>query len=209
MSDFSQFTVSKILGNLAKSFIREHHYTHGCHNGPMAWGLFRGEVLVGACAFATPCSENVRKSVFGPEHKGTVTELHRLVVLEWEGRPRNLTSWFVRRAFTGLAEYRPQIRGVLSFADTTQGHTGAIYKALNFLQVGTTGRAWFYRDETGRLRHPRQNGRNITWEEAQEKNWTREKREAKLRFLYLMPQHKREARLWKSRLKLKEVVDAV
>ena len=42
------------------------------------------------------------------------------------------------------------------------------------------------------MRHPRQNGVNITLEKAKEKGWTPEKRGAKNRYLYLLPDDKRD-----------------
>ena len=65
--------VEKIQSKIGKEFIKKHHYSHGCHNGPMTWGLFNDKV-VGVIAFA-----NVRKSVFGEEFKNNVTELHRVL----------------------------------------------------------------------------------------------------------------------------------
>ena len=86
--------VEKIQSKIGKEFIKKHHYSHGCHNGPMTWGLFNDKELVGVIAFATPCSENVRKSVFGEEFKNNVTELHRLVL--FDHIPKNSESYFIR-----------------------------------------------------------------------------------------------------------------
>lgn len=178
------YEVRQIPGGMGRDFIKAHHYSKGCHNGPMCWGLFDGERLIGVCAFATPNSENVRASVFGIENKHRVTELHRLVILD--ETPTNTESWFIVRALKGLKEYRPNIWGVLSFADGTQGHVGTIYQATNALYLGTTGRSRFWRDLDGRLRHPRQNGHNVTPEEAAAKGWVGEMREAKHRYLFLL-----------------------
>lgn len=189
------YEVKAIPGGQGRDFIKEHHYSKGCHNGPMCWGLFDGDELIGVCAFATPNSENVRASVFGVEHKSHVTELHRLVVLD--GTPTNTESYFIARALRGLHERRPGIWGVLSFADSTEGHRGTIYQATNALYLGTTGRNRFWRDQDGRLRHPRQNGHNITPDEAKEKGWVAEMRDAKHRYLFLVgdgPAHRRQLR---------------
>lgn len=58
--------------------------------------------------------------------------------------------------------------------------------------MGTTGKAKFYRDGEGRLRHPRQNGVNISEEMAKEKGWTVEIRESKNRYLYILAHSKVE-----------------
>lgn len=164
----------------------------------MTWGLFSGDRLIGVCAFATPSSENVRSSVFGPEYKSHVTELHRLVILD--ETPTNTESWFIVRALRGLHSYRPNIWAVLSFADGTEGHKGTIYQATNALYLGTTGRARFYRDQTGRLRHPRQNGHNVTVEESAQLGWVPEMRDAKHRYLFLIGDGKAHRRKLKKML---------
>ena len=180
------YTIRRIGCKLAKKYIIAHHYSHGCHNGPSpCYGLFDCNNLIGVIMFATPCSENVRASVFGPEHKDSVTELHRLHILDVT--PRNTESWFISRCLKLLKKDKPKIKAVLSFADSTEGHEGTIYKATNAYFCGTTGKSIFYRDAFGRLRHPHQCGNNITKEKAKELGWKQEKRGAKNRYLYLLP----------------------
>lgn len=140
--------------------------------------------------FATPCSENVRASIFGESNKDMVTELHRLHILDVT--PRNTESWFISRCLKELQKDNPKIKAVLSFSDSTEGHDGTIYKATNAYRLGTTGEATFYTDENGRLRHPRQSGVNIKIEDAHQKGWTECKRGAKNRYLWLLPSDKRE-----------------
>lgn len=179
------YTVKRIPCKQAKQYIIEHHYSHGCHNAPSpCYGLFEQDNLIGVLMFSCPCSENVRKSVFGEEYKDSVIELHRLHILDVT--PKNTESWFISRCLKLLRQDRPQTHGVISFSDTTEGHEGTIYKATNAYRCGTTGKAVFYRDENGRLRHPRQNGVNISKKDAKEKGWTVEKRGAKNRYLYII-----------------------
>lgn len=179
------YVVAPMKSSVGKAFIIEHHYSHGCHNGPMCYGLYDDSRLIGVIAFATPCSENVRRSVFGPEHVNRVTELHRLVILD--ETPKNAESYFIARALRNLKLGRPHLWGILSFADATQGHIGVIYQATNAIYTGSSSRARFFRDQNGRLRHPRQNGHNISLADARERGWTSEMREAKHRYLFLMP----------------------
>lgn len=180
------FNVEKIKSSVGKEYIRSNHYTGSCHNGPMCWGLKSNDKLLGVIAFATPISENVRASIFGPEYKNHVTELHRMVIDD--DCPHNTGSYFISRALSGLKGYKPKYYVVISFADQTEGHDGTVYQAANFLYYGTTGsRTIFYRDEEGNLRAPRQNGVNITEDMARERGWEPELREAKHRYLYLLP----------------------
>lgn len=181
------YEVRRVKARDAKEYIRANHYSKGCHNGPSpCYGLYEtgGQELIGVLMFATPCSENVRASVFGGEHKDAVVELHRLHIQDVT--PKNTESWFIARCLRQLVIDRPQTRGVLSFSDLTEGHTGVIYRASNAYEIGATGKAKFYRDASGRLRHPRQNGVNVTEDMAAAFGWVPEYRQAKNRYLWIV-----------------------
>lgn len=188
-----KYCVRRIDMDVAKEYIKKHHYTHGCHNAPNpCYGLFENETLIGVLMFAQPCSENVRSSIWGKEYKSRVIELHRLHILDIT--PRNTETWFMARCFDLLKQDKPAVKCIISFADSTEGHVGTIYKAMNFYYVGKTAKAWFYVDESGRLRHPRQNSVNISKEMAESMGWSRVRRCAKNRYLYFLPDNKREKR---------------
>ena len=196
------YRVGRMKAGLAKEFVREHHYAHGSHNGPSpCYGLYEENELIGVLMFATPCSEAVRSSLFGKEHKDAVTELHRLVILD--GTPRNTESWFIARCLRLLLEDKPKIRGIISFADPTAGHVGTIYKASNFLIAGRSGKAVFYRDQDGRLRHPRQCGVNISKAEAHRRGWTAETRLGKYRYIKIVGPNRMEVKKFTALLKQK------
>ena len=188
------YEIQRISCKEAKQYIIANHYSHGCHNGPSpCYGLFEKtwpSKLIGVLMFATPCSEAVRSSVFGPEMKDAVVELHRLHIMD--GTPKNTESWFISRCLKLLKSDRPQTKAVISFSDSTQGHKGTIYQATHFYYCGKTGEATFYIDEDGRLRHPRQNGVNITKEQARELGWTPTKRLSKNRYIYILASSKVE-----------------
>ena len=186
----NKYTVRLVNCKTAKEYIHTHHYSHGSHNGPSpCYGLFDVEGMIGCCMFATPCSENVRSSLWGAENKNRVIELHRLHILDCT--PKNTETFFISQCLGQLKSDRPELWGVITFADTTQGHTGTIYKASNAYRLGSTGDAWFYLDENGRLRHPRQAGVNISLNAATIKGWSRVRRKAKNRYLWLLPDDKR------------------
>lgn len=190
----NNYTIKRISAEHAKEYIKKNHYAHGCHNGPFpCYGLFDKEELIGCLMFATPCSEAVRASIFGEKNKDLVTELHRLHIMDVT--PRNTESWFIVRCLKLLKEDKPMIKAVISFSDSTEGHEGTIYKATNAYRLGKTSCATFYEDETGRLRHPRQSGVNIDEEEAEKRGWTASKRGEKNRYLYLLPNDRREKKV--------------
>lgn len=199
------YRIGRISTADGRAFVEQHHYSHGAQRNPICWGLFENASprLIGAILFAVPNSENVRASVFGPEFNRCVLELHRLVILD--ETPKNTESWFVSRALKLLKQDDKRIWAVVSFADTTEGHRGVIYQALNAIYYGTTGTrpARFYRDEIGRLRHPRQNGRNIGLEEAQRRGWTEAWRLPKHRYLFLLPDNRGHRRMLLRLLRVK------
>lgn len=195
------YQIRRISCTDAKKYIIKNHYSHGCHNGPfpcyglykdsgVKHGLFDTFVLIGVLMFATPCSENVRASVWGEEFKDRVIELHRLHIKD--GTPKNTESWFISRCLKMLKEDAPQIRGIISFADETEGHSGIIYQATNFYYIGRTSESIFYKDNNDRLRHPHQSGVNITKEKALEKGWEPVKRLSKYRYLMIIAPDRRE-----------------
>jgi hypothetical protein len=202
-SAFADYAVAAIPSSIGKKFIIKHHYSKGVHNGPMCFGLLKNGELVGVCAFAAPSSENVRASLFGEEYKDSVTELHRLVLLDEV--PKNAESFFIVRALRELKKQRPYYKAVVSFADPTQNHLGIIYQATNALFCGQSAPAVFYLDENNRLRHPRQNGKNITAEIAREYGWRPTKREGKYRYVYFLAENKTELKEIKRLFKLESL----
>ena len=187
------YEVKRIPTKDAKVFVHKHHYSKGSHNAPSpCYGLFEDGLLIGVLMIANPCSEAVKSQIFGKENKHTVRELHRLVLID--DTPKNTESWFISKCLKLLSQDREDLWAIISFADSTINHQGIIYQASNALYLGKSNPARFYLDETGRLRHPRQNGVNITIKEANKKGWITTKRQAKYRYLFILgnKKHKRE-----------------
>lgn len=189
--DIKNYQVRKVDCETAKQYICEHHYSHGCHNAPSpCYALYDNGNMIGCLMFATPCSENVRASIFGEDYKDNVIELHRLHILDVT--PKNTESWFISRCMKLLLQDRPQTWCVISFSDTTMGHDGTIYKATNFMRCGKCEGGTFYLDVSGRLHHPRQNGVNIGLEEARQRGWKPIKRMTKNRYIMILGQNRKE-----------------
>lgn len=108
----------------------EKHYLHRRAPASHCFGLYDREHLVGAVTFGTPPSRHLQQSVC-PSNPSRVIELNRLWTLD--ELPKNTGSWFVSRALKAL----PPLL-VPSYADTSVGHYGYIYRALNFHYAGWT-----------------------------------------------------------------------
>ena len=85
---------------------------------------------LGCVTFGTPASRHMLSGAC-PSDPGIVLELNRLWV--HDDMPKNTESWFLCRA---LALLPPRI--VLSYADTSAGHIGYVYRAANFHYAGWT-----------------------------------------------------------------------
>jgi hypothetical protein len=116
---------------LAMRTVVAKHYLHRRCNCWSAFGLFdqTGE-LRGVCVFGIPASREMQTGAC-PSKPEAVIELNRLWVDDV--MPRNSESWFVRRCLAALPA-----RVVLSYADTSVGHQGYVYRAAGFRYAGWT-----------------------------------------------------------------------
>ena len=123
--------IKPIHSKMATAQVVAHHYLHRRPPISFAFGLFDDDfLLIGVVTFGVPASRSVQKSAC-PTNPDAVLELNRLWVSD--AAPRNTESWFVSRAIKLLP---PRI--VISYADTSAGHVGYVYRALNFYYAGWT-----------------------------------------------------------------------
>ena len=188
------YKVRKISYKLAADYIKKNHYTKGICSGGFAYGLYKEngiqnyvlfpiDQFIGVCFFSIPISENVRLSI-DKVNKNEVIELSRLHILDIT--PKNTESYFISRCLKLLKKEHSNYKAVVSYADSTQNHTGIIYKASNFKYLGTTNKKNFYLDQNNRLRSPRQNSVNISTKTALNLGWKISKRNIKHKYVYYL-----------------------
>lgn len=114
-------------------FLLNIHYARRVPSVSWAFGLFIGDHLEGVVTYGTPSSAPLRRGVCGDAFKSNVIELNRLVLLSNE---KNHASFLVGRSLRLLEGNKI----VISFADTSQGHTGYVYQATNFLYCGLSAK---------------------------------------------------------------------
>jgi len=167
-------------------YIRENHYSGTCNPISNKWKLIdSSDNIVGGIVFANPMSEKVREFIAGEEEKRSVTELHRLYTDD--ACEKNMESWFISQALSALKKKKPKYRFVVSYADSTEGHSGTVYRASNALYTGKAQKRKFYIDQDGNIRAPRQASENITIEDAKENDWDIVKRGTKNRYVFPLP----------------------
>jgi len=137
----SEFTVSEITIDQAKTFIRKHHYLKDIWGQfevvyHKFYGLFRDDELVGAVQYTSYrfYKRSWNANHFGCEAKNpnSLWEICRLAVAPI--KEYNITSWFLSRTIKLLRENEP-VDFIISVADARM-HNGCIYAACNFDYYG-------------------------------------------------------------------------
>ena len=95
-------------------------------------GVWEKGRFIGAIQFRNGSNNNMG-SPYGLTH-GQFCELSRIALDKHESP----VSRVIRLALMFLKKQSPNLRIILSYADTTQGHHGGIYQATNWVYAGTT-----------------------------------------------------------------------
>ena len=141
VKDISFDTLSvRNLDRKEAATVYSHHYLGSCR-GNVHYGLYYQEQLIGACSFG-PFQRNEQTKKYGKD----AVELTRFC-LHPEHQVKNLGSWFLSRCLKLIK------KTVVTYADTTQGHTGALYKACNFRFSHIIQPDYCYVDEKGWVMH--------------------------------------------------------
>ena len=123
------YKVLQISYEQTKPFILDIHYAKRMPSITYAFGLYFKNELVGIVCYGSPPSQSLCKGIAGDVYKSVVLELNRLVL---KNNIKNEASYLVGNSFKLLP--KPSI--IVSYADTSQNHTGYIYQATNFIYTG-------------------------------------------------------------------------
>ena len=131
-----------------KEFVTLYHYTHKLGHTMLPLGYFYNEILIGVVIYGfTTSSEHTKHWI--QKIDATLThrnyfELTRLCIHP-NYRMKNLASFILGKSFSFLRKNRPEIKLLVSFADTNQNnpkgvpHLGYVYQATNWTFVGLGG----------------------------------------------------------------------
>jgi len=109
------------------------HYAKRWPSISYAFGLYLDAELCGVVTYGTPPSAPLKRGIAGDEFKADVLELNRLCL---KHNRKNEASILVGRSLRML----PINKIVVSFADTSQGHSGFVYQATNFIYCGLSAK---------------------------------------------------------------------
>lgn len=127
------YDVRPIDYQTAMDTVVKNHYLHRRCPCSMAFGLFKGDDLMGVVTYGVPCSSTLLKGICGEDEMHNVYELNRLWI--HPDVPKNAASYFVSRT---LRQLDKEI--IVSFADTSVGHVGYVYQASNFIYCGLSAK---------------------------------------------------------------------
>lgn len=128
----------------AKYFYSIFHYSSTVRKGAITYGAYYQDKLIGAISYTYP----LRKS--SATRLGydlcQVMEISRMA-RRTDLICKNFLSWFISKTMNKLDR---DIKCVLSFSDSTYGHTGGVYKAANFINDGKIDPDYSYVATAGR-----------------------------------------------------------
>jgi hypothetical protein len=177
----ADWLVERVAYGEAVAAIHAWHYSHSAPNTGQTFGLYRRAdlplpPLMGAALWLPP-TRRAAEAVAGDEWGG-VLSLSRLAVSP--DAPRNAASFLLATSMRLLDRGRWPV--LLTYADTHQGHTGAIYKATGWeLDAVTSAGSYFVKD--GRQVGRKRGKRNIPAAELRAEGYV-EIRSDKLRFVH-------------------------
>ena len=123
------------------SFLNAYHYIGKGRSGK-TFGAYLNNILIACVVYSGLIRQNI-----GQQFEGDSVELARLCVHP-SYQKKNLASYFLSRTFKFL-----NVNNVISYCDTTVGHTGAVYKSLGFKLHHEVEPDYWYVDTNGWAMH--------------------------------------------------------
>lgn len=144
--------IEPIDNKTATEFIQKYHYTYSLGHGrsQIRYGALLDNELVAVCCFASITRKEtaIRLNI---DHT-KIKELNRLCANPFYYN-KNLLSYFLSKCEKLLKRSKPDIDILVTFADTTFGHTGSVYKASNWIYDGKSSKSYWYLDKNGYSYH--------------------------------------------------------
>lgn len=145
----NQYSVEPIAHSAAHDFIKSYHYTKGMSNTAIfTHGMYDDlGALMGVAVWLCPTMRACK--TVDPEDWKRVVSLSRLAVHPLV--PKNAGSFLIARSIDFIRR-DGRYRSLVSFADSSQGHTGHVYKASGWTYMGPTAATPYWVDpKTGRM----------------------------------------------------------
>lgn len=147
--DFADISITPIVAQETNLFLSKYHYTASGGRNGISIGAKVNGTLIAVAKFCGPTREESATRLKLKQNE--LMELTRFAIHP-NYRKKNLATWFLSRCYSFIPD---RIRMLLTFADTTHGHAGTIYKAGGWIYDGLIAPDYFYRDSQGFVIHKR------------------------------------------------------
>lgn len=134
--------VKPVKEETARMFFETFHYLSSARKGATSFGAYLGDDLVACISYTRPIRQQI-----SVKYKNDVLELTRLAIAV-DIHCENLASWFIAKTIRQV-----DATTIISYSDTTVGHTGTVYKASNFRFDGEVAPDYFYVSPVGAKYH--------------------------------------------------------
>jgi len=144
VNDFNLTSVVVSRDQEAFKFLSAYHYLDTKRGGiPIVAKI--NDTIIAACVFSPPIRlESAKRLKIA--HKELV-ELSRFCI-DPSYQIHNLGSWFISRAISLLKSMLPNVKMIITWADSTMDHTGTLYKASGFIEDGFAPPTYWYIDQS-------------------------------------------------------------
>lgn len=183
----AEYLLGRCEHKIASDLIRRFHYSGSVSNTGKAWcASNKSGETVAAALFLPPLPPAARYIVRAGAERGRtiyperVVALSRLVVVP--GQPQNVASMVIGQALRDLRK-AGIYQAVVTFADTSAGHTGQVYRAMNAEYLGLTAPEPYWTDASG-ARVSRKATKSRTVAQMRELGFTSHRSEGKHRFVW-------------------------
>ena len=134
----------------AELFISKYHYAGRIGRSGINLGYYLGDELITTIIYVNPTRQETatKQGMFYKE----VLELNRLAIHP-QYQVKNLASHLISRSINYIKQSKPEIKLLVSFADSTFNHDGTIYKASNWILSGEVLPDYWYADDRGYICH--------------------------------------------------------
>ena len=117
------------------AYIHWHYFGEKGFLSTFDFGVYFNGVLVGGISYGIPNARNI-KGIYNQTTQGNFLELTRLALSPT--CPKNSESRVIGITVKMVKKLKPELEGIITYADTKYNHTGIIYRASNFRYIGLT-----------------------------------------------------------------------
>lgn len=141
--ELKDIIIKRIPESEAKMFYSVFHYSCTIRKGAIAFGAFADGTMVAAISFCHPIRpEAAVRLDLAPNNVLEISRYARMTNVDC----KNLGSYIISKTIKLLPSH---IRCIISYSDSTYGHTGGLYKAANFIYDGDIAPDYHYQSEHG------------------------------------------------------------